>query len=89
MDILLCNSMGIWLGMKTLDYLSMKTYHWQGIWNIPSYREKLQRLAAQFTPYSWTDFDWKPTVSLQRWLAMLAVIAVVRTSVLKLRFFVI
>lgn len=41
------------------------------------YRGKLKRLAAQFTPYSWTDFDWKPTSSLKRWMAMLAVIAIV------------
>ena len=35
------------------------------------------RLAAQFTPYSWTDFEWKPTLSLKRWLAMLGVITMV------------
>ncbi|XP_067935492.1 phosphatidylserine synthase 2-like [Watersipora subatra] len=75
MDILVCNGLGIWLGMRTLDYLSWKKYSWRGIWNLPSLREKLQRLAAQFTPYSWTDFQWKPTLSLKRWLAMLGVIA--------------
>ena len=81
MDIVVCNSLGIWLGMKTLDYLSWKKYSWRGIWNIPSYREKLQRLAAQFTPYSWTDFQWKPTLSLKRWLAMLCVIVMVSGTI--------
>lgn len=38
MDALVCNGLGIYLGMKTLNYLSMKTYHWRGMWNIPSYR---------------------------------------------------
>jgi phosphatidylserine synthase 2 len=37
----------------------------------------MKRLALQFTPYSWTDFDWRPLSSLKRWLAMLAVIAIV------------
>ncbi|PVD33310.1 hypothetical protein C0Q70_04563 [Pomacea canaliculata] len=76
MDAIVCNGLGIYLGMKTLNYLSMKPYHWRGMWNIPTYGGKLKRLAAQFTPYSWTDFDWKPTSSLKRWMAMLAVIAI-------------
>ncbi|KAK7099328.1 hypothetical protein V1264_003479 [Littorina saxatilis] len=78
MDALLCNGGGIYLGMKTLNYLSMKPYHWRGMWNIQSYGGRLKRLAAQFTPYSWTDFDWKPSTSLKRWMAMLALIAIVR-----------
>ena len=38
MDALVCNGMGIYLGMKTLNYLSMKPYHWRGMWNQPTYR---------------------------------------------------
>ena len=38
MDALVCNALGIYLGMKTVKYLSMKTYHWRGMWNIPTYR---------------------------------------------------
>jgi len=38
MDVIICNGFGIFLGMKTLNYLSMKPYHWRGMWNIPSYR---------------------------------------------------
>ena len=38
MDALVCNAGGIFLGMKTVKYLSMKTYHWRGMWNIPTYR---------------------------------------------------
>ncbi|KAJ8299437.1 hypothetical protein KUTeg_023497 [Tegillarca granosa] len=76
MDALVCNGLGIYLGMKTLKYLSMKPYHWRSMWNIPTYRGKMKRFALQFTPHSWTDFDWKPTSSLKRWFAMLGVIAV-------------
>ncbi len=38
MDALVCNLLGILLGMKTLRYLQMKPYHWRSMWNIPSYR---------------------------------------------------
>lgn len=75
MDAFLCNGLGIYLGMKTLNYLSMKPYHWRGMWNIQTYGGRLKRLAQQFTPYRWTDFDWRPTSSLKRWLSMLAVIS--------------
>ncbi|KAL5007110.1 hypothetical protein ScPMuIL_015916 [Solemya velum] len=76
MDAIVCNGLGIYLGMKTLKYLTMKPYHWRGMWNIPTYSGKMKRVALQFTPYSWTDFDWKPTSSLKRWTAMLFIIAI-------------
>ncbi|XP_013403377.1 phosphatidylserine synthase 2-like [Lingula anatina] len=40
----------------------------------PAHLGRLQRVASQFTPYSWMDFDWRPTFSLKRWLAMLGII---------------
>ncbi|ELK32069.1 Phosphatidylserine synthase 2, partial [Myotis davidii] len=38
MDVLICNGLGIYCGMKTLKWLSLKTYKWQGLWNIPTYK---------------------------------------------------
>lgn len=38
MDVLLCNGLGIYCGMKALAWLSMKPYQWQGLWNIPTYK---------------------------------------------------
>ncbi|XP_063236909.1 phosphatidylserine synthase 2-like isoform X2 [Bacillus rossius redtenbacheri] len=73
MDALVCNGLGIYVGMKTLHYFSMKTYHWRGLWSIPTYKGKLRRLMAQFGPYTWIDFDWKSTSSLGRWLATLGI----------------
>lgn len=77
MDFLVCNMAGIWLGMKTLHYLSIKPYHWRGMWKIAGYRKKLHRVILQFTPHRWTDFDWRPTGSLKRWLGTLALCAVI------------
>ncbi|GBL72941.1 Phosphatidylserine synthase 2 [Araneus ventricosus] len=74
MDALICNGLGIYLGMITLKYLSMKPYHWRGLWKIPTYTGKLQRIAAQFGPYCWIQFDWQPTSSLTRWFCVLGLI---------------
>uniref|UniRef100_A0A6Q2XVK6 Phosphatidylserine synthase n=1 Tax=Esox lucius TaxID=8010 RepID=A0A6Q2XVK6_ESOLU len=74
MDVLVCNGLGIYAGMKTLGWLSMKPYQWQGLWNIPTYKGKIKRIAFQFTPYSWVKFEWKPASNLRRWLAVLGII---------------
>lgn len=74
MDALVCNGLGIYIGMKTLKHLSMKPYHWRGLWNIRTYRGKVKRIAAQFGPHSWIEFDWKPTSSLTRWFCVLGII---------------
>ncbi|KAM8940390.1 phosphatidylserine synthase 2 [Pelodytes ibericus] len=76
MDVLVCNGLGIYCGMKTLTWLSMKPYQWQGLWNIPTYRGKMKRIAFQFTPYSWVKFEWKPASNLRRWLAVCGIIFV-------------
>ncbi|KAM4018106.1 phosphatidylserine synthase 2 isoform 2-T2 [Anomaloglossus baeobatrachus] len=76
MDVLVCNGLGIYCGMKTLKWLSMKPYKWQGLWNIPTYRGKMKRIAFQFTPYSWVKFEWKPASNLRRWLAVCGIIVV-------------
>ncbi|KAH8852767.1 Phosphatidylserine synthase 2 [Schistosoma japonicum] len=55
-------------------------YYWRGMWNIPSYRGKLRRAMLQFTPHRWTDFDWRPTGSLKRWLGTLVLGVVILTA---------
>lgn len=76
MDALVCNGLGIYCGLQSLKYFSMKTYHWRGLWNIPSYRGKLRRILGQFGPYVWVDYDWKPLSSLGRWFSVLGLIAI-------------
>ena len=48
LDVLICNGGGTILGLMTLRYLSIKTYNWRGLWNIPTYRGKIKRIIAQF-----------------------------------------
>ncbi|KAL4622659.1 phosphatidylserine synthase 2-like [Arapaima gigas] len=35
---------------------------------------KIKRIAFQFTPYSWVNFEWKPASNLRRWLAVCGII---------------
>lgn len=74
LDFLVCNGLGIYLGMKTCEYFSMKPYNWRGLWNIPTFKGKLNRIVNQFGPYNWIEYDWKPTESLKRWLYMLVLV---------------
>ena len=34
----MCNGMGIFMGLRTLQYFRVKHYSWRGLWSIPSYR---------------------------------------------------
>jgi len=38
LDVAVCNGLGIYVGLKTLKYFTMKTYHWRGLWRIPTYK---------------------------------------------------
>lgn len=71
LDVVICNGLGIYLGMKTCEYFTMKPYYWRGLWNIPTISGKLKRIVGQFSPYNWIPYDWRPTSSLKRWLYML------------------
>ncbi|KAI9350111.1 phosphatidyl serine synthase-domain-containing protein [Obelidium mucronatum] len=75
LDVLITNWLGIYLGMKTCEYFAMKTYSWRSVNQIPSYQGKLQRGIEQFTPHSWTSFDWGPSKSFRNYIAVLALMA--------------
>ncbi|CAO3642675.1 unnamed protein product [Cunninghamella echinulata] len=63
LDVLLCNWAGIYLGMKTCQYLEVKQYSWVGLRQIKSFRGKAKRAVQQFTPRDWTRYEWKATSS--------------------------
>eukprot|EP00126_Sphaerothecum_destruens_P008570 Sdes_comp20265_c0_seq1m13752 len=52
----------------------LQPYCWRGISNIPDYKGKIIRAAAQFTPYRWTSFNWGATESLGRFLFVCSLI---------------
>ena len=46
-DVLICNAGGTVLGLLTLRYLSMKTYNWRDLYNIPTYRGKIKQIQIE------------------------------------------
>ncbi|KAJ3329831.1 hypothetical protein HDU76_007067 [Blyttiomyces sp. JEL0837] len=51
-------------------------YSWRGINEIPSYQGKIQRTIEQFTPHSWTKFEWKSTKNLKTFLAVIGLLSI-------------
>ncbi|XP_076437960.1 phosphatidylserine synthase 1-like [Babylonia areolata] len=58
LDVLLCNGLGIWIGMVICRKLEMQDYHWESIKDIHSTTGKLRRAVLQFTPISWILVQW-------------------------------
>ncbi|XP_075212592.1 phosphatidylserine synthase 1 homolog l(3)77CDf isoform X6 [Lycorma delicatula] len=71
LDVLLCNGLGIWLGLKICKILEMREYKWVSIKDIHSTTGKLKRVVLQFTPGSWTHVRWlDPTCTYMRFFAI-------------------
>ena len=58
LDVLICNGLGIWIGMKICQYFEMRTYNWESVKDIQSTTGKIRRVVLQFTPASWTTVRW-------------------------------
>nr|CAG4645503.1 EOG090X05CZ [Lynceus sp. MCZ IZ 141354] len=58
LDVVICNGLGIYVGMKLCEYLEMRTYNWESIKDIQTATGKLKRAVLQFTPESWTHVRW-------------------------------
>ncbi|KAF9358999.1 hypothetical protein BGX26_000405 [Mortierella sp. AD094] len=71
LDVLLCNWLGLYLGVKTCEYFEMKQYSWQGWAEIPTLKGKVKRTMAQFTPRSWTKFEWNTTKSFKSYCTVI------------------
>jgi len=74
LDVIICNGGGTVLGIYTLRYLSMKTYNWRGLYEIPTFRGKVKRFLGQFSPHGWIEFTWNPLSSFERWVAIVCII---------------
>lgn len=77
MDVAICNALGIYFGMKTCKYWRMKEYCWRGLASIPSYGGKVKRSLQQFTPHSWSMFNWAPGKSFKNYVVVLFLMATV------------
>lgn len=71
LDVLVCNGLGIWCGLRICQMLEMREYKWVSIRDIQSTTGKIKRAVLQFTPESWTSVRWlDPKCSYMRVFAL-------------------
>ena len=71
LDLLLCNGIGIYVGMKLIRWLEVRTFHWESFKDIKGTREKIKRAVLQFTPEQVTYTRWlDPSNTFHRALAI-------------------
>lgn len=80
--MLVCNWLGLYLGVKTCEYFEMKQYSWQGLAEIHTLKGKMKRTMAQFTPKSWTKFEWNSTKNFKSYCTFLFLLTMVSSQML-------
>ncbi|PSN46293.1 Phosphatidylserine synthase 1 [Blattella germanica] len=71
LDVIVCNGLGIMVGLKICKILEMREYKWVSIRDIHSTSGKIKRAVLQFTPGSWTHVRWlDPTCTYMRFFAL-------------------
>ncbi|KAF5348591.1 hypothetical protein D9756_009617 [Leucocoprinus leucothites] len=58
LDVLVCNWLGAYLGMKVCQYFEVKPYSWRGFRQTRGIRPKMKRVLSQFSPHDFTAFKW-------------------------------
>jgi len=67
----------MYVGVKTCEYFEMKQYSWQGLAEIPTLKGKMKRTMQQFTPKSWTKFEWDSTKSFKSYCTVIFLLTMV------------
>jgi len=75
LDVLLCNWLGISLGMRTCAYFEVKQFVWRGFRETKGIRRKSSRVVAQLTPRDWTTFKWEGTQSFTGYVAVVTLLS--------------
>lgn len=71
LDVLVCNGLGIWCGLKICQILEMREYKWASIRDISSTTGKIKRAVLQFTPVSWSTVRWlNPESTYMRFISV-------------------
>ncbi|THU92447.1 phosphatidylserine synthase 2 [Dendrothele bispora CBS 962.96] len=76
LDVLLCNWLGTYLGMKVCTYFEVKPYEWRGIRQTRGLRSKAKRVLSQFSPHDFTSFQWGPATSFTHFVAVVLLLSV-------------
>lgn len=71
LDVLICNGLGIWCGLKICKILEMREYKWASIRDISTTTGKIKRAMLQFTPVNWTTVRWlNPKSTYMRFISV-------------------
>ncbi|KAG1764764.1 phosphatidyl serine synthase-domain-containing protein, partial [Suillus placidus] len=76
LDVLVCNWLGTYLGIKACQYLEVKPYEWRGLRQTRGLRSKARRVLSQFSPHNWTSFKWEGTTLFLHYLIVVLLLAV-------------
>jgi phosphatidylserine synthase 2 len=79
LDVFCCNWIGIWAGMKTVNYFDGKTYAWVGLSQQKSIFGKVRRSLGQFTPAYWDKDEWNPLQGPARFIQVLGLVLLILT----------
>ncbi|EDV19234.1 uncharacterized protein TRIADDRAFT_33936 [Trichoplax adhaerens] len=67
LDVLLCNGLGIFVGLFICRKLEMASYHWESVKDIHTTSGKIRRVIMQFGPESFQPVRWfEPTSTVMR-----------------------
>ena len=55
-------------------------YSWRGLRQIPTYSGKVKRAVQQFTPYSWTKFEWQATKNFKHFITVVLIVVIVSST---------
>lgn len=75
LDVIICNGLGIWMGLKICQMLEMREYKWASIKDISTTTGKIKRAMLQFTPESWSAIRWlDPKSTAMRFAAVIQLV---------------
>ncbi|KAI5827386.1 PSS-domain-containing protein [Schizophyllum commune Tattone D] len=76
LDVLICNWLGTWVGMKICQYFEVKPYEWRGFRQSRGFRSKAKRVVSQFSPHDFTAFKWGTATSFANYIGVVTLLAV-------------
>ena len=75
LDVLICNTGGMLIGMWLLQRLNAKEYRWIALKEIPTMKGKAKRLLGQLGPRSFERYNWNVFQSCTRFCQVAGILA--------------
>ncbi|KAH6912651.1 phosphatidylserine synthase 2 [Coprinopsis sp. MPI-PUGE-AT-0042] len=76
LDVLVCNWLGTYLGMKVCQYFEVKPYEWRGLRQTKGLRSKAKRVLSQFSPHDFTALNWHAAQDFTHYVSVVLLLAV-------------